>query len=90
MAGPGRGAGRRRQGLAGPRTRRIVLSTTGPTGVEGAGGTGGHGYGARGRRRGRVIGHFVLLGLVPGVVVGLGRDDGGRWQAGPRQISHII
>ena len=38
----------------------------------------------------RVIGHFVLLGLVPGVVVGLGRDDGGRWQAWPRQISHII
>ena len=37
-----------------------------------------------------VIGHFVLLGLVPGVVVGLGRDDGGRWQAWPRQISHII
>ena len=81
------GGGRARAGLE---TRRIVLSKTGPTGVEGAGGTGGHGYGARGRRRGRVIGHFVLLGLVPGVVVGLGRDDGGRWQAWPRQISHII
>ena len=25
----------------------------------------------------RVIGHFVLLGLVPGVVAGPGRDDGG-------------
>ena len=33
-------------------TRRIVLSTTGPTGVEGAGGTGGPGCGARGRWRG--------------------------------------
>ena len=49
----------------------------------------GSGRVARGRGPG-VIGHFVLLGLVPGVVVGLGRDDGGRWQAWPRQISHII
>ena len=52
VAGPGRGAGRRWQGQGGPRTRRIVLSTTGPTGVEGAGGTGGPGCGARGRRQG--------------------------------------
>ena len=81
------GGGRARAGLE---TRRIVLSTTGPTGVEATGGTGEPGCGARGWRRGRVIGHFVLLGLVPGVVVGLGRDDGGRWQAWPRQISHII
>ena len=45
---------------------------------------------AMGEQHNRVIGHFVLLGLVPGVVGGLGRDDGGRWQAWPRQISHII
>ena len=68
----------------------LMLSNPHHTGVEATGETGEPGCGARGRRRGRVIGHFVLLGLVPGVVVGLGRDDGGRWQAGPRQISHII
>ena len=46
VAGPGRGAGRRWQGQGGPRTRRIVLSTTGPTGVEATGGTGEPGCGA--------------------------------------------
>ena len=40
-------------------TRRIVLSTPGPTGVEGAGGTGGPGCGARGRWRGQAA---VLVG----------------------------
>ena len=43
------GGGRARAGLE---TRRIVLSTTGPTGMEGAGGSGGPGCGARGRWRG--------------------------------------
>ena len=43
------GGGRTRAGLE---TRRIVLSTTGPTGVEGAGGTGGPGRGAGRRQQG--------------------------------------
>ena len=47
------------QGQGGPRTRRIVLSTTGPTGVEGAGRTGGPGRGAGRRRRGQAA---VLVG----------------------------
>ena len=50
------GGGRTRAGLE---TRRIVLSTTGPTGVEGAGGTGGPGRGAGRRRQGLAA---VLVG----------------------------
>ena len=69
------------QGLAG-------LRVDAPSEARGAGGE--RAGRSRGGRRSGVIGHFVLLGLVPGVVVGLGRDDGGRWQAWPRQISHII
>ena len=59
-AGPGRGAGGRRQGPCRPRPiggRRVAcgawpgikptISTPGPTGVEGAGGAGGHGRASR-------------------------------------------